>query len=199
MGYPEKPRNMTQKLVFATNNNHKKAEVANILAPNYQVLNLADINCFVDIPETGNTFAENATLKSEYVFKNFGIDCFADDSGLEVAALNNAPGIFSARYSGIKDDKENLQLLLKNLEGEKNRKARFKTVISLIKNGKNHLFEGVIEGTIRNLPSGTQGFGYDPIFQPNGYAITFAEMDMEEKNRISHRALAMQKLIDFLK
>lgn len=190
---------MTQKLVFATNNNHKKAEVANILAPNYQVLNLADINCFVDIPETGNTFAENATLKSEYVFKNFGIDCFADDSGLEVAALNNAPGIFSARYSGIKDDKENLQLLLKNLEGEKNRKARFKTVISLIKNGKNHLFEGVIEGTICNLPSGTQGFGYDPIFQPNGYAITFAEMDMEEKNRISHRALAMQKLIDFLK
>ena len=199
MGYLEKPQNMIQKLVFATNNNHKKAEVAKILAPDYQVLNLADINCFVDIPETGETFAENATLKSEFVYQNFGIDCFADDSGLEVEALNNAPGIFSARYSGVKDDKENLLLLLKNLVGEENRKARFRTVISLIKNGKNHLFEGVIDGTIRTSPSGSQGFGYDPIFQPNGYEITFAEMDMEEKNRISHRALAMQKLINFLK
>lgn len=190
---------MTQKMVFATNNVHKTAEVANILAPQYQVLNLKDIHCLVDIPETGNTFAENASLKSSYVYQNYHLDCFADDSGLEVDALNNAPGIFSARYSGIKDDSANLQLLLKNMEGKSDRKARFKTVISLLKNGENHLFEGVIEGTIRTEPAGSKGFGYDPIFQPNGYNITFAEMEMSEKNKISHRALAMQKLVDFLK
>lgn len=190
---------MSQELVFATNNAHKTEEVAKILAPNYKVLNLKDINCLVDIPETGSSFAENATLKSTYVFENFGLDCFADDSGLEVDALNNEPGIYSARYSGLKDDATNLQFLLKNLTGETNRKARFKTVISLLKDGKNHLFEGVIEGTIRTSPTGTNGFGYDPIFQPNGYNITFAEMNMEEKNKISHRALAMQKLIEFLK
>ena len=190
---------MIKKLVFATNNTHKTEEVANILASEYQVLNLKDINCLVDIPETGNTFAENATLKSTYVFQNYHLDCFADDSGLEVEALNNEPGIFSARYSGVKDDATNLQLLLKNLEGVSNRKARFKTVISLLKNGENHLFEGVIEGTIRTEPMGSKGFGYDPIFQPDGYDITFAEMEMSEKNKISHRALAMQKLIDFLR
>lgn len=190
---------MSKELVFATNNAHKTEEVAKILAPNYKVLNLKDINCLVDIPETGSSFAENATLKSTYVFENFGLDCFADDSGLEVDALNNEPGIYSARYSGVKDDDTNLQFLLKNLTGEINRKARFKTVISLLKDGKNHLFEGVIEGTIRTSPTGTNGFGYDPIFQPNGYDITFAEMNMEEKNKISHRALAMQKLIEFLK
>jgi len=190
---------MTKKLVFATNNSHKTEEVANILAPEYQVLNLKDINCLVDIPETGSTFAENATLKSTYVYQNYQLDCFSDDSGLEVDVLNNEPGIFSARYSGVKDDNTNLQLLLKNMEGKSNRKARFKTVISLLKNGENHLFEGVIEGTIRTEPTGTKGFGYDPIFQPNGYDVTFAEMEMSEKNRISHRALAMQKLIDFLR
>ncbi|RWU08414.1 non-canonical purine NTP diphosphatase [Pedobacter chitinilyticus] len=190
---------MIKKLVFATNNTHKTDEVANILAPEYQVLNLKDINCLVDIPETGDTFAENATLKSTYVYQNYHLDCFADDSGLEVEALNNEPGIFSARYSGIKDDNTNLQLLLKNLEGKSDRKARFKTVISLLKNGENHLFEGVIEGTIRTEPTGSKGFGYDPIFQPDGYDITFAEMEMSEKNKISHRALAMQKLIDFLR
>lgn len=190
---------MAQELVFATNNAHKTEEVAKILAPGYKVLNLKDINCLVDIPETGITFAENATLKSTYVFENFSLDCFADDSGLEVDVLNNEPGIFSARYSGVKDDTINLQLLLKNMEGKTDRKARFKTVISLLKNGENHLFEGVIEGTITIAPSGTNGFGYDPIFKPNGYDVTFAEMDMAEKNKISHRALAMQKLIAFLK
>ena len=190
---------MPQELVFATNNAHKTEEVAKILAPDYKILNLKGINCLVDIPETGNTFAENATLKSTYVFENYGLDCFADDSGLEVEALNNEPGIFSARYSGVKDDTVNLQFLLKNMEGQTDRRARFKTVISLLKNGENHLFEGIIEGTIRTAPSGKNGFGYDPIFQPNGYDITFAEMDMTAKNQISHRALAMQKLIDFLK
>lgn len=190
---------MIKKLVFATNNQHKTAEVAKILSPDYETLNLNDINCLVDIPETGSTFAENATLKSSYVFENFGLDCFADDSGLEVEALNNEPGIYSARYSGVKDDATNLQFLLKNMEGQTNRKARFKTVISLLKNGENHLFEGVIEGTIRTSPTGNNGFGYDPIFQPDGYNITFAEMDMSEKNTISHRALAMKKLIEFLK
>jgi XTP/dITP diphosphohydrolase len=190
---------MIKKLVFATNNIHKTEEVAKILSPDYELLNLKDINCLVDIPETGDSFAENATLKSTYVYENFGLDCFSDDSGLEVAALNNAPGIFSARYSGVKDDKINLELLLKHMEGQTNRKARFKTVISLIQNGKNHLFEGTIEGIIRTMPAGSKGFGYDPIFQPNGYDITFAEMDMAEKNKISHRALAMQQLIAFLK
>lgn len=187
-----------KKIVFATNNQHKKEEVANILAVKYEVLNLKDINCLTDIPETGNTFAENATLKSTFVYKKFGLDCFADDSGLEVEVLNNAPGIFSARYSGERDDLKNLQRLLENLEGKINRRARFRTVISLIQEGKNHLFEGSIEGTIRLEPSGSKGFGYDPVFQPDGYDITFAEMDMKEKNRISHRALAMQKLIAFL-
>jgi XTP/dITP diphosphohydrolase len=190
---------MIKKLVFATNNIHKTEEVAKILSPDYEVLDLKDINCLVDIPETGDSFAENATIKSTYVYENFGLDCFSDDSGLEVAALNNAPGIFSARYSGVQDDKINLELLLKNMEGQTNRQARFKTVISLIQNGKNYLFEGTIEGTIRTMPAGNKGFGYDPIFQPNGYDITFAEMDMAEKNKISHRALAMQQLIAFLK
>lgn len=190
---------MIQKLVFATNNQHKTEEVAKILANQYEVLNLKDIGCLVDIPETGSSFAENATLKSNYVAQNYSLDCFADDSGLEVDALNNAPGIFSARYSGVKDDQTNLELLLKNLANENNRKARFRTVISLIKNGEIHLFEGIIEGTIRREANGTNGFGYDPIFEPNGYDITFAEMDMSEKNSISHRAQAMQKLITFLK
>jgi XTP/dITP diphosphohydrolase len=188
-----------QKLVFATNNSYKTQEVREILAPNYEVLNLIDTECHVDIPETGSTFAENATLKSTYVFKNFKLDCFADDSGLEVEALNNEPGIFSARYSGERGDQINMDYLLKKMENVDNRKARFKTVISLIQNGQNHLFEGVIYGNLRTSPTGDKGFGYDPIFEPIGYNITFAEMDMGLKNRISHRAIAMQKLITFLK
>nr|WP_199120428.1 RdgB/HAM1 family non-canonical purine NTP pyrophosphatase [Pedobacter sp. ASV28] len=187
------------KLVFATNNVHKTDEVAQLLSLAYEVVNLKDIGCLVDIPETGNSFAENASLKSKYVVDNYQLDCFADDSGLEVEALNNEPGIFSARYSGVKDDLVNLQLLLKNMEGKSNRKAKFRTVISLMKDGENHLFEGEIKGQIRTTVSGTKGFGYDPIFEPDGYNITFAEMDMEQKNKISHRAIAMGKLIDFLK
>ncbi|WP_316785585.1 non-canonical purine NTP diphosphatase [Pedobacter frigiditerrae] len=189
---------MANRLVFATNNQHKTSEVRELLKPNYEVLNLTDIGCEYDIPETGETFAENAALKSTYVVENYHIDCFADDSGLEVEALNNEPGIYSARYSGKRGDAENLHFLLQKMEGMTNRKARFKTVISLIKDGQNYFFEGVIEGTLRTEPTGEKGFGYDPIFEPNGYNITFAEMEMGEKNQISHRALAMQKLITFL-
>lgn len=188
-----------RELVFATNNQHKTQEVRNLLMNEYKVLNLNDIGCDTDIPETGDTFAENATLKSRYVADHYQMDCFADDSGLEIEVLNQEPGIFSARYSGIKDDKENLNLVLQKMKGETNRKARFKTVISLIRNGEVFLFEGIINGTIRAESVGEKGFGYDPIFEPVGYDITFAEMSMDQKNQISHRALAMKKLITFLK
>ncbi len=187
------------QLVFATNNIHKTAEVSALLWPKYKILNLIDIGCLVDIPETGASFAENATLKSTYVVENFNLDCFADDSGLEVEALHNEPGIYSARYSGSRGDELNLNYLLSKMEGVTNRKARFKTVISLMKAGKNYLFEGVINGELRTEPIGSNGFGYDPIFQPNGYTETFAQMPMELKNKISHRAIAMQKLVEFLK
>lgn len=187
------------KLVFATNNQHKTDEIRLALAGLYEVLNLNDIGCEEDIPETANTFEGNATLKSTYVLENFQLDCFADDSGLEVEALNNEPGVFSARYAGGRDNEANINLVLKKLEGVTNRKARFKTVISLLQNGQNHIFEGTINGTIREDLSGLQGFGYDPIFQPDGYDITFAEMDMAQKNAISHRAQALKKMLDFLK
>jgi XTP/dITP diphosphohydrolase len=190
---------MISSLVFATNNPHKSTEVGQILAPQYKVLNLQDIGCDVDIPETGDTFAENAFLKSSYVVKHYQMDCFADDSGLEVEALNNEPGIYSARYSGQRGDAINMQYLLQKMKWLTNRNARFTTVISLIKNGQNYLFEGTIEGTIIHEPIGEKGFGYDPIFVPNGYDITFAQMDAELKNKISHRALATKKLINFLK
>ncbi|RZJ41791.1 MAG: RdgB/HAM1 family non-canonical purine NTP pyrophosphatase, partial [Chryseobacterium sp.] len=171
-----------KKLVFATNNQHKTEEIRLALAGEYEVLNLNDIGCDVDIPETAETFEGNATLKSKYVIENFNLDCFADDSGLEVEALNNEPGIYSARYGGSRDSLANMQLVLQKLEGQSNRKARFRTVISLMLNGENHIFEGKIDGTIRESLSGSKGFGYDPIFQPEGYDITFAEMDMAEKN-----------------
>jgi XTP/dITP diphosphohydrolase len=187
-----------QKLVFATNNNHKTKEVREILASKYEVLNLADIGCDVDIPETGDTFAENATLKSSYVVQHFHLDCFADDSGLEVEAINNEPGIYSARYSGSRNDSDNMDFLLDKMKLVTHRNACFKTVISLLQNGQAHLFEGTIAGQLRYEPIGKNGFGYDPIFQPNGYNITFAEMDSATKNKISHRAIAMQKLIAFL-
>ncbi|WP_316823600.1 RdgB/HAM1 family non-canonical purine NTP pyrophosphatase [Pedobacter gandavensis] len=187
------------ELVFATNNKHKTEEVGKLLQGQYKVLYLTDIGCTVDIPETGITFAENATLKSSYVVENYHLDCFADDSGLEIEALNQEPGIYSARYSGIKDDATNLKLVLQKMEGQRNRKARFRTVVSLFKNNKNYLFEGIINGQIAEKPIGTQGFGYDPIFIPDGYQESFAEMSMEQKNEISHRAIAMRKLIAFLK
>ncbi|RYG11133.1 MAG: RdgB/HAM1 family non-canonical purine NTP pyrophosphatase [Chitinophagaceae bacterium] len=188
-----------KQLVFATNNVHKTEEVKALLFPDYEVLNLVDIGCLTDIPETGTSFAENATLKSSYVTKHFNLDCFADDSGLEVEALNNQPGIFSARYSGSRGDELNLNFLLAKMQGITNRKARFKTAISLMKDGEHFLFEGVINGVLRTEAIGASGFGYDPIFQPDGYLETFAQMTIHKKNAISHRAIAMRKLIDFLK
>lgn len=186
-------------IVFATHNKYKSEEVGNLLAGKFNVLNLNDIGCHDDIPETGDSFAENARLKSIYVVEHYGIDCFADDSGLEIEALNNEPGIYSARYSGVRDDAENLKLVLRKMDGISNRRANFRTVISLIQNGTEHLFEGLIFGKIRLEPAGSHGFGYDPIFEPEGYNITFAEMGMDKKNEISHRAKAMEKLMAFLK
>jgi len=190
---------MSRQLVFATHNQYKTEEVRQLLRDQYEVLNLNDIGCDTDIPETADTFAGNAELKSSFVVDNYQIDCFADDSGLEVESLNNEPGIYSARYAGERGDAANMAFLLEKLQGVANRKAQFRTVISLIRNKEKFLFEGIIRGTIRENPTGTNGFGYDPVFQPDGYTQTFAEMDMEQKNQVSHRALAMRKLIAFLK
>jgi XTP/dITP diphosphohydrolase len=185
-------------LVFATHNKKKAEEVRALLADQYNILTLDDIGCLDDIPETGSSFAENASIKSSYVASNFQLDCFADDSGLEVEALNNEPGIYSARYSGG-GDVANYNLVLANLQGKENRRARFRTIISLLQDGHEYFFEGELPGVIRDTPIGSNGFGYDPIFQPDGYAISLAEMSMEQKNSISHRAMAMKKLIAFLK
>ncbi|MFA6946395.1 MAG: RdgB/HAM1 family non-canonical purine NTP pyrophosphatase [Pedobacter sp.] len=187
------------ELVFASSNEHKVDEIQAIIGENIVLKSLNDIGCFDEIPETGSTFAENAGQKSRYVYEHFRADCFADDSGLEIDALNGEPGVYSARYSGSRDFEKNMQLVLNRLAGKYNRKARFKTAISLILNGEEFLFEGSIEGNITMQRSGSKGFGYDPIFRPDGYEISFAEMDPAEKNRISHRAIAIQKLISFLK
>jgi XTP/dITP diphosphohydrolase len=188
-----------RQLVFATNNRHKLDEVAAKTGDQIKLLSLEDIGCFEDIPETGNTFRENASIKSRYIYNGYNLDCFGDDSGLEIDALNGEPGVYSARYAGTHGDHEaNMDKVLEKLAGETNRKARFRTVISLIMNGEEYFFEGTVEGTIRNVRSGSKGFGYDPIFQPDGYYITFAEMTMDEKNMISHRARAVEKLIAFL-
>jgi len=186
-------------LVFATNNQYKADEVSKLLDGQYKILTLKDIGCDFDIPETGSTFAENAALKSSYIFENYNLDCFGDDSGLQIDALNDEPGIFSARYSGVRDDQKNLELVLEKMSEVLDRKAKFTTVISLAQAGQNYLFEGIIEGVIVDKPTGDKGFGYDPIFQPNGYDLTFAEMTTAQKNEISHRAIAMRKLIEFLK
>lgn len=187
-----------KELVFATNNEHKLQEVQAILGDRVQLKSLDDIGCEVDIPETGSTFEENAGLKSKYIVDHYRVDCFADDSGLEVDALNGEPGVYSARYSGSRDMEKNIAFLLEQMEGKKNRKARFKTVISLILDGQEYLFEGTIAGEILHAKTGEGGFGYDPIFKPNGYSKSFAEMAANEKNAISHRALAVAKLTDFL-
>jgi len=190
---------MPQQLVFATNNRHKLDEVSAKIGDSFTLLTLDDIGCVADIEETGATFAENASIKSRFIFDHYKMDCFGDDSGLEIDALGGAPGVYSARYAGTHGNHAaNITKVLQNLQGQTNRKARFRTVISLIWQEREHFFEGTVEGTIRTSASGTKGFGYDPIFQPDGYDITFAEMSMDEKNSISHRAKAMEGLIKFL-
>jgi XTP/dITP diphosphohydrolase len=185
-------------LVFASNNQHKVEEVQVLIGTKINLKSLNEIGCHDEIPETGDTFIENASQKSRFVYGRYHLNCFADDSGLEIDALNGEPGVHSAHYSGSRDFQENMSLVLARLEGKTDRKARFKTVISLILEGKEHLFEGIIEGEISLQQSGKRGFGYDPIFIPEGYEISFAEMSAEEKNKISHRARAMEKLIQFL-
>lgn len=189
-----------KKLVFATNNNHKLSEVRAILAPEYEIISLAELNCFDDIPETESTLEGNALLKANYIYKKFGCDCFADDTGLEVEALYGEPGVFSARYAGEANDaKANMQKLLRNLGDNTNRKACFRTVIALIQDGKKQFLEGRIDGHISFEPQGIAGFGYDPVFIPDGYNQSFAELGTNEKNKISHRALAVKKLAEYLK
>ena len=191
---------MKRKLVFATNNAHKLEEVAAILGDQVELLSLNDIGCQTDIPETAEPLEGNALLKSSYIYKNYHLDCFADDTGLEVEALNGAPGVYSARYAGGEghDAQANMLKLLHELEGKENRKAQFRTAISLILDGKEYLFEGVIKGEIIKEKRGDSGFGYDPVFMPEGYDRTFAELGNDIKNQISHRALAVQKLCEFL-
>ena len=189
-----------KELVFATNNAHKLEEIRAILGDNMKVLSLNDIDCHEDIPETADTLEGNAALKAEYIFNHYGKDCFADDTGLEVEALNGEPGIYSARYAGGEghDSEANMTKLLANMEGKENRKARFRTSICLIENGEKHLFDGIVNGEIIHARRGGAGFGYDPIFVPEGYTETFAEMGNEEKNKISHRARAVAKLCEYL-
>jgi XTP/dITP diphosphohydrolase len=186
-------------LVFASNNKNKIKEIQLLLPDSIQVLSLQDIGCYEDIPETAPTIEGNAILKANYVTENYGYNCFADDSGLEVDCLDGAPGVYSARYAGEqRDDYDNIKKLLKALENKNNRKANFKTVIALNLKEKQSLFTGIVNGTIQKRPSGSQGFGYDPVFVPNGYTLTFAEMDMADKAAISHRGIAVKQLISFL-
>jgi XTP/dITP diphosphohydrolase len=192
---------LTQReLVFATNNPHKLTEVQQLLGGSIQLLPLSATGIEEDIPEDFTTLEENASQKAWYVFNRTGKDCFADDTGLEVEALNGEPGVFSARYAGeSKDPRENIRKLLGNLKGVENRRARFRTVIALVLNGKEYLFEGVVNGRIIEEELGSDGFGYDPVFLPDGHSRTFAQMDLALKNIISHRGKAIAKLADFLK
>ena len=207
------------KIVFATNNEHKLSEIRAILGPSFDVVSLADIGCHEDIPETGQTLEENALMKAEYVYNKYHLSCFADDTGLEVEALNGAPGVYSARYAAIvpagepagpsHDSEANMARLLRELANNNNRKARFRTVIALIEKKDVcpcgctsikvvHKFEGIVNGEITREKSGAEGFGYDPIFRPDGYDKTFAELGLDIKNQISHRARAVAKLAEFL-
>ncbi len=194
------------KIVFATNNQHKLTEVRDILGKRFEVLSLNDINCHADIPETGTTLEANALQKAHYIYDKFGMNVFADDTGLEVDALGGAPGIYSARYAAIDqseasaghDSEANMSKLLRELGENNNRKARFRTVIALIIDGEEHLFEGIVNGEIIRERRGGEGFGYDPIFEPEGYSNTFAELGENIKNKISHRARAAQQLANYL-
>ena len=187
------------KIVFATNNINKLDEIRKISKGQLEILSLADINCHEDIPETGDTLQENALIKARFIKEKFGLDCFADDTGLEVEALNNAPGIYSSRYAGEAGNPENnMRKLLHDLDGVENRNGRFRTVIALIIDNKEHFFEGEIYGTIIQTKKGTNGFGYDPVFKPLDWDKTFGELSDDIKNSLSHRAIATQKLVRFL-
>lgn len=188
-----------KELIFVSHNAHKLEEVKAIVGNNFEVKNLSDINVFDEIPETGLSFKENAQQKAEYIYKKLNCNCFADDSGLSVDALNGEPGIYSARYAGEPCNMQNnIEKLLNNIKDKSDKSAQFTTVIAVILEGEYHFFEGVIRGKIIDTPRGDNGFGYDPIFVPEGYDQTFAELSSEIKNKISHRAIAMQKFQDFI-
>jgi len=187
------------QLVFATANQHKVSEVQKLIGNKIELLGLSDIGCIEEVPETSDSFTGNALQKAKYIYDTYKKNCFADDSGLEVEALGGQPGVFSARYAGPqKNDPDNLKKLLNELGANPNRRACFKTVIALIIDGKEQFFEGIIRGKITTQPIGDGGFGYDPVFIPDGYERTFAQMNLEEKNAISHRAIATKKLIQYL-
>lgn len=189
-----------KQLIFSTNNQHKLSEVKAILEKDYKILGLSEIGIDTDIPETGDTLEENALIKARYLWEEKGINCFADDTGLEVEALDNAPGVYSARYAGEqKSSADNVLKLLQELADKPNRKARFRTVIAAILDGKEYLFEGIVSGSIATQPKGTSGFGYDPVFIPDGYTETFAELGDHVKNTISHRARAVNNFCNYLK
>ena len=192
---------MKKRLVFATNNAHKLEEIRAILGNSIEILSLADIHCHADIPETADTLEGNARQKSRYVYEHYGLDCFADDTGLEVESLGGAPGVYSARYADGQghDSQANMNKLLKEMEEKNDRKAQFRTIISLIEKGEERQFEGIVNGQITREKRGESGFGYDPIFQPDGYETTFAELGSDIKNRISHRARAVAALCDYLR
>jgi XTP/dITP diphosphohydrolase len=186
-------------LVFATHNSNKAKEIQSLLPADFQILTLTQINCHEEISETAQTLEGNSLLKAQFVNDNFNLNCFADDTGLEIKALNGRPGVYSARYAGEEKSAEsNMNRVLSELKNESNRKAQFRTVITLILNDKTHIFEGVINGTISAEKKGIDGFGYDPIFIPEGETRTFAEMTLEEKNQQSHRARAFEKMVSFL-
>jgi XTP/dITP diphosphohydrolase len=189
-----------QRLVLATNNKHKRDEISAVLGDDFEIMTLKDIGCAEELPEEQDTIEGNSMQKAEYVFKNYGVSCFADDTGLEVEALNGAPGVHSAHYAGPqRNADDNINLLLKNLEGVVNRKARFRTVITLVGEKGSRQFEGIVNGKILTERRGIQGFGYDPVFLPSRFKRTLGEMAMDEKNEISHRTRAVQKLVSFLK
>lgn len=187
------------KILFATSNQNKANEIRKMLPRNLKLLTLSDIDISEEIPETSDTIEGNAKQKADYITNHFQLNCFADDTGLEIEALDGEPGVRSARYAGKdRSDEANIHMVIEKLASQKNRSARFKTVIALNINGAQHLFEGIVNGTIRHSKSGTNGFGYDPIFEPENCGKTFAEMTMDEKNSYSHRARAIEKMIDFL-
>jgi len=187
------------KIVFATNNKNKIKEIQSMLPQSIEIISLESIGCYEEIPETADTIEENAIMKANYVTEKYGYDCFADDTGLEVDSLNGEPGVYSARYAGEqRSSEDNMDKLLLNLEGKPNRKAQFKTVITLNLKGKQYLFTGIARGEITLEKKGNQGFGYDPIFRPEGYQETFAQLSLDTKNNISHRGKATQELIAFL-